>query len=224
MNVWRFSHLSMAEYFENNQWSLQAADCYVAKFCLRYLIEAYRERAGYFTLTHESSRSITITSISDLSLMLLHYLACFWMDYALQTQEKKETDLELIGMLKTFIGSPRETSMQYQRWHEDLFDAPMPRSLDKYYHDHSCLEAVSPANCGILGMCRFGFYALLQDWWDGEDLPLSQISMAKTNLLQNAMDAGSKPICEILIKRGIERSLPGSTGRALVDAVLFWGY
>lgn len=41
--VWRFSHLSVAEYFENNYWTRQQADCYIAKTCLSYLIEFYKD-------------------------------------------------------------------------------------------------------------------------------------------------------------------------------------
>ena len=140
-----------------------------------------------------------------------------WVDHV-QTQEEEETDLELSGMLKTFIGSPRETSIQYQRWYKDLYHIGRTSGLNGHSLAYECLLAMSPANCGVLAVCRFGFHALLQDWWDRGDFPLSQISMAETNLHQNAMEAGSKPICEILIKRGIERSLPGSTGRALMGA------
>ena len=32
--VWRFSHLSVAEYFENHHWTLVEAHCHAAKVCL----------------------------------------------------------------------------------------------------------------------------------------------------------------------------------------------
>ena len=46
-NVWRFSHLSVREYFEENHWDLWQAHRYAAKICLGLLIETYKEpRSG----------------------------------------------------------------------------------------------------------------------------------------------------------------------------------
>ncbi|KAL5331179.1 hypothetical protein ACEPPN_000708 [Leptodophora sp. 'Broadleaf-Isolate-01'] len=54
-NVWRFSHLSVAEYFEENHWGLRQAHCYVAKICLGLLIETYKEpRTGKDDSSDES--------------------------------------------------------------------------------------------------------------------------------------------------------------------------
>ncbi|KAH8889900.1 hypothetical protein GQ53DRAFT_591978, partial [Thozetella sp. PMI_491] len=40
-NVWRFSHLSVTEYFEDNHWRLWQAHSHAAKVCLMLLIETY---------------------------------------------------------------------------------------------------------------------------------------------------------------------------------------
>jgi len=39
--VWRFSHLSVTEYFEKNHWDLRQSHCNAAKVCLKLLIESY---------------------------------------------------------------------------------------------------------------------------------------------------------------------------------------
>jgi hypothetical protein len=39
--VWRFSPLSVMEYFEDNHWGLRQAHCHAAKVCLKLLIKTY---------------------------------------------------------------------------------------------------------------------------------------------------------------------------------------
>ncbi|KAK0701566.1 ankyrin repeat-containing domain protein [Lasiosphaeria miniovina] len=44
--VWRFSHLSVTEYFERNHWSLEQAHCHATKVCLLILSEADKTYGG----------------------------------------------------------------------------------------------------------------------------------------------------------------------------------
>ncbi|KAH7149814.1 ankyrin repeat-containing domain protein [Dactylonectria estremocensis] len=58
--VWRFFHLSVDEYLEQNHWNLQEAHCSSAKVCLKVLIEVYKDTAnrdGFGSLDEQSISS-----------------------------------------------------------------------------------------------------------------------------------------------------------------------
>lgn len=183
------------------------------------LIEAYKEKESYIAeLSDEHGYQPTITtSVSGLSVALINFIANHWLHHVRQAQEKEEIDLELAGLLKAFLGSPKESTVQYQRWLEDfkrLTQWPPSKlfimAIDLWY--------VRPADSCVVIICGFGFYELLKDWWNDEENLLSQLSHMNVDLLQLAMSANRKPICEILLRRGIETSGPGEKGRALLTA------
>jgi len=99
--VWRFSHLSVAEYFENNYWTRQQADCYIAKFCLAYLIEAYKDPKA--ENNHDSKDD-----------WLGHYSQHFWISHV-EAQTEEEPDPVLHELLKTVLGYPKEGILHYRR-------------------------------------------------------------------------------------------------------------
>ncbi|RMZ74751.1 hypothetical protein DV737_g5777, partial [Chaetothyriales sp. CBS 132003] len=59
-DVWRFSHLSVAEYFEKNHWDLVQSHYNAAKVCLKLLIETYKtpneKEAEYSSDEYESEQ------------------------------------------------------------------------------------------------------------------------------------------------------------------------
>ena len=68
-------------------------------------------------------------------------------------------------------------------------------------------------------MRRLSLYTLLSDWWANEEITLSHTSTQGSNLLTLAAAAGCIPICEALIKRGIQVNLQsGYHGTALAAA------
>ncbi|KAK3934685.1 ankyrin repeat-containing domain protein [Diplogelasinospora grovesii] len=60
-------------------------------------------------------------------------------------------------------------------------------------------------------MCRFSLYHLLRDWWDREDLDLSQTNDNHQTLLELAAHSGSREICEVLLRRGMQVDILSSS-------------
>jgi ankyrin repeat domain-containing protein 50 len=68
-------------------------------------------------------------------------------------------------------------------------------------------------------MCYFGFYKLLIDWWEGDEINITAMNSRKLNLL---VIAQSVPICRLLVKKGIQVNQPlGGVGSALAAAVAY---
>jgi ankyrin repeat protein len=221
-NVWRFSHLSVTEYFEKNHWDLEQAHCYTAKICLVLLIETYKgARTGsVHSLGDSHNYENRARDIFDPKHSLQNYSRHHWIKH-IQTQEEQEADPGLADLLKSFLGSPGESSLQYQQWYLQVkTDLDIPSTsvfcnIDK--------KEISPEHSTVFAMCRFSFYALLSDWWRDAEIPLSQTNSKGDNLLTLAAAAGCRPICEALIKRGAQVNLQtGEYGSALAAAA-WWG-
>ncbi|RYP41559.1 hypothetical protein DL768_010475 [Monosporascus sp. mg162] len=117
LKIWRFSHLSVTEYFEENHWSLRLAHCYAAKVCLKLLIEIREEpKSGSVSTGDEKDHKSKAHDIFRPDHPLQFYSQRHWITHV-QTQEGQEADPVLAGLLKKFLGSPGESSVQYREWH-----------------------------------------------------------------------------------------------------------
>ena len=205
--VWRFSHLSVTEYFEENHWSLRQAHCYTAKICLRLLMEIYKEpRKGGVDnsdngLDDELKRKGEPHDIFDPKHPLQEYCRHHWITHV-QTQEEQEADPVLADLLKAFLGSPGESSVHYRRWYRNIVSDSWERPSSSIFSEVD-MQEIFPEVVAMFAICRFSFYTLLRDWWDNVEINLSQINARGHNLLVLAAAAGSKPICESLINQGI---------------------
>ncbi|KAH8586045.1 hypothetical protein B0O99DRAFT_586459 [Bisporella sp. PMI_857] len=210
-NVWRFSHLSVTEYFENNHWDLWQAHCYAAKICLGLLIETYKEsRTGSIdNLDDSHDHKSKACDIFDPKHSFQSYSRYHWVTH-IQTQEEQKTDPVLVDLLKSFLGSPGESSWQYRQWYlRAKADGRKPST--SVFSNISMVE-ISPETSTVFAMCRFSFYALLADWWRDAEIPLLQTNSEGDSLLTLAAAAGCRPICEVLIKRGVQVNLQLQTG------------
>jgi len=199
--VWRFSHLSVAEYFEENHWDLRQAHCHVAKACILLLIETYKN--SRLEAASKSSDNAHGAGVFDLAHPLQQYSRHHWIIHV-QTQEGNETDSGLTRILQMFLGSPEESSLQYRAWYrqivsDDFDNMPLTSAFSDIYE-----RQIAPEHVSIFIMCRFSFYTVLLDWWNNAEIGLSQTTSRGDNLLALAAAAGCKPICENLIKRGIQ--------------------
>ncbi|SPQ26473.1 155b9fce-3d70-4eae-8d87-6b345046ed02 [Thermothielavioides terrestris] len=61
--VWRFSHLSVAEYFEKNHWSLRQAHCHAAAACLMLLMMNKVDSSGYWSGRREGDNLLTLAAV-----------------------------------------------------------------------------------------------------------------------------------------------------------------
>lgn len=202
--VWRFSHLSVTEYFEENHWRVQDGHCHAAKICLGLLTEKYKE-SGSESLDNLSKKD----GILNQEQPLQKYCQRYWISHV-QTQDVEEVDCVLTKLLKTFLGAPEESSVQYRAWYRRAVS-------DRIFTDN--MEDISPEYSSIFAMCRLSFYTLLSDWWHTEKFSLTQVNSQGDSLLSLAAVAGCRPICEVLIKRGIHINLQtGNYGSALAAA------
>jgi hypothetical protein len=221
--VWRFSHLSVTEYFEENHWGLRQAHCYAAKICLGLLIETYEKpiTGSVDSLGDGHDDESKARDIFDSKHSLQKYSRRHWITHV-QTQEEQEADPMLAGLLKTFLGSPGESSLQYREWYLQFSadrDWPSTRILSDINMDE-----ISPNTSAVFAMCRFSFYALLADWWRDAEIPLSQTNSEGDNLLTLAAAAGCRPICEELIKRGVQVNLQSrKVGSGIVNQTRGYG-
>ncbi|KAJ6012452.1 hypothetical protein N7522_002807, partial [Penicillium canescens] len=142
----------------------------------------------------------------------------------------------LSSLLKTFLGSPEDSSNQYKKWYEVIqqeldritimstdaedfnlylvaggYDEEGKDTCDFNQASHpewSEFESeLGPANKAIFAMCHLSFSAILSDWWQDVVFDVSQVNERGHNLLTLAARAGCTPICKILIDKGAEVNL-----------------
>ncbi|KAI0439402.1 hypothetical protein F4803DRAFT_47018 [Xylaria telfairii] len=214
-DVWRFSHLSVTEYFEEHHWDLRRAHSHAASVCIKFLIEAYK--------TVDSKKGLDVLPRINLQLSLPfgNYAHRHWIFHT-RAQEGEGVDPILAQLLKSFLDSPQKTSVQYRKWFNTI-----SRDINTYEgrdyllkKDLKCLKDTSVA---LFVMCHFSFYYILQDWWERAEFDISVTNDEGYNLLILATRAGSKQICENLITRKIEVNLQlynGEYGSALAAAVI----
>ena len=209
--VWRFSHLSVTEYFEENHWDLRQAHCHVAKGCLLLLIETYK-KSRLESASEIPNNDLAGNSYADsqkephdifhLEHTLQIYVRHHWIVHV-QAEEGQEVDSILSRLLKIFLGSPEESSVQYRGWyHQVVSDGWRTRPQTSIFTNIT-VEEIAPERTSLFTMCRFSLYILLLDWWVGMEINLSHTNSRGDSLLVLAAAAGSKLICEALIKQGI---------------------
>ncbi|OAA62771.1 Ankyrin repeat-containing domain protein [Niveomyces insectorum RCEF 264] len=206
--VWRFSHLSVTEYFEENHWRLWQAHGHVAKVCLALLLETHKDAETATTVGGSGHDGNGQCGIFDPKHSLQNYVRRHWI-FHVQQQEGQKVERALVDLLMAFLGSPEKSSSQYQRWYAFVMAG---------YEDIGLLE-VDPPTCSMLLMCRFSLFTVLPDWWHNEELPLSQTNVFGDSLLTIASSGGCRAICEALLDRGMQVNLQsGRYGSALAAA------
>ncbi|KAI1348196.1 hypothetical protein F5Y01DRAFT_307013 [Xylaria sp. FL0043] len=209
--VWRFSHLSVAEYFEENHWSRRKAHSYAAKVCIKLAIETYKD-LDYLDHMYDSNDDSNDDSDDDSDdvdddseiLNLNHpfqkYARNNWIFHT-QAQEGELVDPLLTQLLKSFFGSPEESSLSYRTW----FYIAEQKGHMTISGVHS--EEIRPGTIPLFVMCRFSFYNVLLDWWERAEFDVSHISESNFSLLAHAAIGGSEPICKNLIKRAQDANM-----------------
>ncbi|OGE49252.1 hypothetical protein PENARI_c022G06687 [Penicillium arizonense] len=242
LKVWRFAHLSVREYLETKmQWTLPLVNFHAASACLTWLITKYgKEDDDDLNLEDWESKP---TEVFHLMHPFHIYIRHHWAKHIQAAQDDEEATLS--SLLKTFLGSPEDSSKQYQKWYEVIqqeldritdaedfnlclaaggYDEEFKDTCDFNQAPHpewSEFESeLGPADKAIFAMCHLSFSAILSDWWqDVKDV--SHVNERGHNILTLAARAGCTPICKILIDKGAEVNLPveGRTyGSALVAA------
>ncbi|KAJ5841875.1 hypothetical protein N7534_011705 [Penicillium rubens] len=201
LNVWRFAHLSVREV------SLLVLNDTFEKDPDLAWGPSYRpkESDNFFNLSHPFQR----------------YTRHHWARHVQGVRGAEQ--ILLAPLLKTFLGSPEDSSLQYRRWYRQIFveDGYAPPTSVFQGTWSGSVRDISPENFAVLAMCYFSFDTILWDWWEGTEIPLSLVNERCHSLLAIAAAAGSKPICKNLVERGseVDLQLPGSEyGSALAAA------
>lgn len=253
---WRFSHLSVVEYLETaHHWSLPQAHSHIAIACLSFFITAYEHEDPPTTLEEwdeydpgdEDNQPPDTLDIHDTANPFHRYARHHWVEHV---HEANATESSPLGAhLKSFLGTPEESSVQYRRWlaqfpkevfwSGDLLDrsqyqtsgfdlAKFKERESRYAYGGEFILAseLEPTDRPVFAMCRFAFDSILSEWWDSPAVDVLQTNDLGHDLLTIAAIAGSASLCQKLIEKGanVNRKLADSIfGTALVAAA-WWGH
>ncbi|KAL2826282.1 ankyrin repeat-containing domain protein [Aspergillus cavernicola] len=239
LQVWRFPHLSVQEYLESEKHlSLSQAHSHAAKISLSYFINSYEDhdlaQESEPEEPEDSGAEEPLAPESDDGFTKLHpfhiYMRQCWVQHV---QRLKDTGAaELSPLLKPFLGSPDESSVQYRRWYQQTtkdFEYFMCKGAFDYYQEphfgneelRDLVNELDPEDAAVFAMCRFSLDTILSDWWEDAKIDVSRVNKRGHNLLAIAARAGSLPICKWLMDKGIDVNsrLEGfNHGNALVAA------
>lgn len=212
--VWRFSHLSVTEYLEDNHTHLRYAHCGAAKVCLQFLIKAYQSPIAQLEGGRTMGEHISERPTQGLMYSFEDYARNYWpahVKFYDQQVAKCRPDPDLTCLLKRFFGSVSNSSLQYRVWYDriipsDFFNhsTARPTNFEYFRATRSNLkDELSPNNIPVFAMASFSISFLLRDWWETE-VDLSQTNSQAHNLLVLAAAAGCTSVCELLLRRGLD--------------------
>ncbi|CEN61006.1 hypothetical protein ASPCAL07675 [Aspergillus calidoustus] len=239
LKVWRFPHLSVQEYLESEKRvCIPQAHLDAATVSLSYFVRSYEDHDLELESDPEEAGDSDAEEVpppeTDDSFGKMHpfhvYMRHCW---PLHVQRADDTDVsELNCLLKEFLGSPNESSLQYWRWHKQTsldFDHFWTRTgFDYCLENHfgseglrGVLPELAPVQSAIFAMCRFSFDTILADWWQDARIDVSRVNENGHHLLALAARGGSIQVCKWLLDRGLDvnaRSQGWYDGSALVAA------
>ena len=210
---WRFPHTSVGEYFESHHWTLTKAHCYVAKVCLSQLLTQYDHFDPKSNVSDKIQYSEEISSIQE-------YIRWYWpIHVQAQEDEPPETlDPGLVSLFKSFLKSPMESSIQYQRWlvHLKRDNLPEPDGTTRLY-ELVALDDLWPSTVALFSMTCFSFTSYVTEWWEDSD-----VSVKNCNGLDLFALSGSVKVCELLLKGGLNPNQPIPRYGSALAAALRW--
>ncbi|CAG7966071.1 unnamed protein product [Penicillium nalgiovense] len=119
--VWRFAHLSVREYLEAKmQWTLPRANFHAASACLSWLITMYDKDDNHEIDLSGWKGQPEPGDIFHLMHPFHLYMRHHWAKHIQKAQDDDKATLS--SLLKTFLGSPEESSKQYRKWYEVIKD------------------------------------------------------------------------------------------------------
>ncbi|GLA91874.1 hypothetical protein AtubIFM57143_006527 [Aspergillus tubingensis] len=184
-DVWRVSHLSVAEYFElRKSWTAAVTNLMVGKACLLFMLsEAWNETTHKFPRYQWEETP----EWSCFTRTFIYYISFFWPTHIAilnPTGESTEVFSPVVELLERFLGAPQDSSAQYRIWAQ-------------WYG-----EGLSPPKYSILAVCRFGFHQLSDSWWNNGELNLASTNLHGRTYVLLAAEYGHIQILRILLAKG----------------------
>ncbi|GAA91823.1 hypothetical protein RIB2604_02113150 [Aspergillus luchuensis] len=210
-DVWRVSHLSVAEFFElRKSWTTAVTNLLVGKACLLFMLsEAWNETTHKFPRYQweETPEWACFTRT------FIYYLSCFWPTHIAildPTGVSTEEFSPVVELLERFLGAPQDSSAQYRIWAQ-------------WYG-----AGLSPPEYSILAVCQFGFRQLPDSWWNNGELNLASTNIHDRTYVLLAAVYGHIQILRILLAKGGTVGIqggPDDTNKStpLINAV-FYGH
>ncbi|KAL5086890.1 hypothetical protein Trisim1_008639 [Trichoderma cf. simile WF8] len=219
---WKFPHASVIEYFETvHGWKMADAHCFVAKHSLICLINGYSKWELPAILIDEKHPSNKRDQSNKRDPQypaghLQQYVREYWFRHVHALEGLQSHDAQLSLLVKRFMGfnnTLQQSSHQYSCW--------IQHEQDKHNNDRFTIlfQDVSPSINPVFGACAFGFYHVVQDWWQA-GVDISQVNAEGRDLLAIAAKHGHQHLCEKLIGFGadVNRVLRGGEISPLFEA------
>ena len=177
--VWRPSHFSVVEYFDN-LWGMSEIKTFVANAFLVFLLS-------------EPPNSEMGRPIAD--------LLRFTFRQHIVAEDRPNCSTDVSRLLKSFFSSPKQGSAQYAQWVPELLHLGEP----EFFRPWSPTPFPTPVPTPAVAMALFPVYHLLRDWWESadEDNWKFTVSWKGHRLLTLAANQGSQEICDSLLRRGV---------------------
>jgi ankyrin repeat protein len=230
LNVCRFAHLSVQEYFEEHCWSTSQANGLAAKVCLLLLNspDHWEEPNNSSQRGYGSSYDSDSDSDSDQDNQgrksyeiddrseFVNYVQRFWPIHV-QRHGDSNTDDRLSTLLIKFLGSMSNSSPAYRSWYKTY-------SKTRGHGEDTLLSAqytrLEPPTLTSLVICLFGFCNILPRWWTVGNINVEEMNENGDSLLVFAALGNSVSIIKKLLEAGadVNAQISGDYGSALAAA------
>lgn len=225
---WRFFHLSAREYFEKVEGERERARSHCAQICLLYLMRVFDPEAPFEPVELRPSSSFLREKTEehkvpgnpfDIQHPFFDHAQKLWPFYV-RDQSK---DDQSVGFLKRFLGSPQESSIEFRRWHAQIFESPLPvRFIIGAASEYTQLGAkdLEPIEIPMFTVTLLPLYETLREWCEINDFDASAKNRRGRSLLSIAAADGNVGLCKTLISKGayMNEVIYGQDGSALAAA------
>ncbi|PNP49909.1 hypothetical protein THARTR1_09439 [Trichoderma harzianum] len=203
--IWMLPHASVAEYFESRHMTLAKCDVFASLTSLNFLLKSE------FQSSHMEHKSENFDTFEG-------YISHTWprhvqrYDEWLGSRDGANPDPTLVTTLKGFLGSVEESGNCYRKWLKKLEGRIVHTEL-------------TPEDMTLFVMCRYGFYYILRDWWEGgkinEELVLTECRLHPGyNSVALAARGRCLPMCRYLVGIiGLNNPLAKGHCRAMEQAI-----
>ncbi|GFF21989.1 isoform 2 of ankyrin repeat domain-containing protein 50 [Aspergillus udagawae] len=240
LKVWRFPHLSVREYLETKEdWSVSHAHYHAASACLSYFVMKYEYDDLELDAKLEANLELESEkpgdtegpekpAQSDDGFHTLHpfhiYMRHSWSHHVNGARGIETT--KLASLLKTFLGSPNKSSVQYQRWHQRTGNDFGKLSDTPHFRHYMTEEAkitfreLCPGDAAVFAMCSFSLATIVWDWWEHAEIDIFRVNDSGHNLLAIAAWAGCLPICEKVVQKLVDEGVDVNAQREFYSIAL----
>lgn len=229
LDHWRVSHLSVIEYFEENQLhDMRLAHYNAAKVCLSILL------ATHLWPKSEWPKSEWHGTMK-LRAPLIEYALMSWQTHvlALEILPAGEVDEKMAVLLERFLGDWKKGSPSYAQWHEFAETRNPGHALNIVSLPGSSLRDGSALLPPIHFACHLGLFNLLWKWWSSPDLEVNMQatmdlgggrhvpSKSSWTLLSHAIYMGHHSISRCLLRRGADINIAGEGSWTPLEAAAY---